>query len=46
MGGYVGTGGISWQIKSLEKVFWPIGGPITSTVSTPVDPLGRLDINS
>ena len=35
MGGYVGTGGIFGQIKSLEKVCRPIGGLFTSTVSTP-----------
>ena len=31
------TGGILWQIKSLEKVYQPIGGPFSSTVSTPLN---------
>ena len=37
MGGNVGTGGILWQIKSLEKVCQPIGHLFSSTVSTPLN---------
>ena len=42
MGGNVSTGGILWQIKSLEKVCQPIGGLFSSTVSTSLNLLGCI----
>ena len=40
----VGTCGILWQIKLLEKVCQPIGGPFSSTVSTPLNLLAPIQL--
>ena len=39
------SGVILWQIKSLEKVCWPIGGLFSSAVSTPLNLLDCIHVD-